>query len=129
MKIALLADSRKNELLINFCIAYSPILSKHELVSFFSSSRMLEQHAGLKPQSLVGNHSAAMGQLASRAMYNELDAVIYLRDSSLMEGDELSSLLKACDQNNIPYATSLASSEILILAIDRGDLDWRELVK
>lgn len=128
MKIALLADTRKNELLVNFCIAYSHILAKHDLVSFFSTSRILEINVNLSASALVGNSVAAMGQLASRAMYNELDAIIYLRDTQLGDNEDCNILFRACDDNNIPYATSLASAEILVLAIDRGDLDWRELI-
>jgi len=37
-------------------------------------------------------------------------------------------ILKQCDINNIPVATSLASAEVMVLALDRGDLDWREIV-
>lgn len=128
MKIALLADSRKNELLVNFCIAYGQILAKHELVAFFSSARLLEAATNLKAQPLVGNQVAGIGQLASRAMYNELDAVIFLRDTQIPEYDEPNPLMKACDMNNIPYASSLATAELLVLAIDNGDLDWRELL-
>lgn len=127
MRIALLADSRKNDLLVNFCIAYSSILAKHDLVSFFALARTIENSTSLHPFPLGGNNVAAIGQLASSAMYNELDAVLYLRDPQAF--DSPNPLLKACDMNNIPYATSLASAEILVLSIDRGDLDWRELLR
>ena len=70
-----------------------------------------------------------MDQLASRAMYNEVDAVIYLRDPLLGDYNAPNPLMKACDINSIPYATNIATAEILVLAIDRGDLDWRELVR
>ena len=33
-----------------------------------------------------------------------------------------------CDQFNIPVATNIAMAEVIITALDRGDLDWRELV-
>jgi methylglyoxal synthase len=29
---------------------------------------------------------------------------------------------------NIPVATNIATAEVLITALDRGDLDWRELI-
>jgi methylglyoxal synthase len=31
--------------------------------------------------------------------------------------------------HNIPLATNLATAEALLLALDRGDLDWREIYK
>ncbi len=129
MKIVLLADNRKNELLVNFCIAYRQLLAKHELYSMYNTATLLESAADLTVFGLSTDYSGGFEQLASRAMFNEIDSVIYLRDSQISFYDDSNPLLKACDYNSIPYATNLASAEILILAIDRGDLDWRELIR
>lgn len=129
MKIVLLADSRKNELLVNFCIAYSQLLAKHDIFSMQNTAKLLEQSSELNVFGLSMDYSGGFDQLASKAMFNELDAVVYLRDAQLGMYDQPNALLKACDYNNIPYATNLASAEIMILAIDRGDLDWRDLIR
>ena len=129
MKIVLLADNRKNELLLNLCIAYRQLLDKHELYSVYSTATLISNSADIKIEGLSTDYSGGFDQLASRAMFNELDAIIYLRDTQMSFYDEPNPLLKACDYNSIPYATNLASAEVLILAIDRGDLDWRELVR
>ncbi len=129
MKIILLADSRKNELLVNFCIAYSNILSRHDVASLQSMAKLLANTANLEVSGLPADIAGGMDQLASRALYNEIDAVIYLRDPLLSEYDAPNPLMKACDLNSIPYATNIATAELLVLAIDRGDLDWRELVR
>lgn len=129
MNIALLADARKNELLQNFCLAYSHILRKHKLISFFSSARQLTSIRNIQVQPLIGNNAAGTGQLAAQAMYNELDAVIYLRDPQELDTEETLALQRACDYNSIPYASNLASAEILLLAIDQGDLDYREYLQ
>jgi methylglyoxal synthase len=42
--------------------------------------------------------------------------------------DAPNALLRACDTNSIPWHKS-GNREILVLAIDRGDLDWRDLVR
>ena len=34
-----------------------------------------------------------------------------------------------CDAHNIPVATNLATAELLIKALERGDLEWREMYK
>jgi len=35
-------------------------------------------------------------------------------------------LLRLCDVHNVPVATNIATAEALIMALERGDLDWRE---
>ncbi len=129
MNIILIADPRKYDLLINFCIAYKQILAKHHLISLFNLSRSIRENTDLKVETLATDISASVEQLASKANYNEIDAVIYLRDPLLRSYDAPNSLMKACDTQSIPYATNIATAEVLVLAIDRGDLDWRELIK
>lgn len=129
MNIILMADSRKNDLLVNFCIAYRQILKQHHLISLFNTSRLIQNATRLPVTTLATDSDAGVEQLASRAHYNEIDSVIYLRDPDLKSYDSPNSLLRACDSNNIPFASNIASAEVLVLAIDRGDLDWRELIK
>ncbi len=129
MNIVLIADTRKYDLLVNFCIAYRQILSKHRLISLFNISRSIRENTDLEVETLTTDIMASVEQLASKTNYNEIDAVIYLRDPMLRSYDSPNSLLKACDANSIPFATNVATAEVLVLAIDRGDLDWRELIK
>jgi methylglyoxal synthase len=129
VNIVLMADNRKNELLVNFCIAYSQILARHSTYSLFNTSRLIRDAAPLDVAGLSTDIAGALDQLASKAMFNEIDALIYLRDPLLETYDAPSALLRACDTNSIPVATNLATAEILVLAIDRGDLDWRNLIR
>lgn len=129
MNIVLLADHRKHELLVNFCIAYSQILARHTMFSLFNTARLIRDATRLNVTGLSTEISGSLDQLASRASYNEIDAVIYLRDPLMESYDMPNSLLKACDTSSIPLATNLATAELLVLALDRGDLDWRELVR
>lgn len=129
MKIVVLADNRKNELLVNFCIAYNQILSRHELFSLTHTARLLEGPSGLKFQGISTDIVGGLDQLAARAVFNEIDAVIYIQDPNSDEYLKPNPLMRACDSNSIPYASNIASAEILVLAIDRGDLDWRELIR
>ena len=57
--------------------------------------------------------------------------VIYLRDplKPKPHEPEVNSIFRICDEHNIPLATNLATAELLILSLDRGDLDWREMYK
>jgi methylglyoxal synthase len=128
VNIVLMADNRKNELLVNFCIAYSRILSRHVIYSMLNTARLIGDATKIEVNGLSSEISSSLDQLASKAMFNEIDAVVYLRDPLLDEYDTPNALLRACDINSIPVATNLATAEILVLAIDRGDLDWRDLV-
>lgn len=129
MNIVLLADHQKHELLVNFCIAYSQILARHTMFSLLNTARLIRDATRLNVTGLSTEISGSLDQLASRASYNEIDAVIYLRDPLMDTYDSPNSLLKACDTNSIPLATNLATAELLVLALDRGDLDWRDLVR
>ena len=125
-EIVLLADNRKTELLVNFCIAYRSLLEKHQLISVYNTAKLIRSAVDLDISGLSVDYESGSEQLASRAGFNEIDAVIYLRDGRVSQLDRAKDLLDVCDVNNIPYSTNIAMAEILILAIDRGDLDYRE---
>lgn len=129
MKIVLLADNRKNELLVNFCTAYRQILSRHETYSVTNTARLISDAADLNVIGVSTDINGSFEQFAAKVMFNEIDAVLYLRDPTIDEYTYPNSLLKACDATQIPYATNIATAEIMVLAIDRGDLDWRDLLR
>ena len=58
---------------------------------------------------------------------NDMDMVIFFYNSAITEPREpdVAKIVRACDQYNIPVATNIATAEMLILGLDRGDLDWR----
>ncbi len=139
MKIVLMADNRKYDLLVNFCIAYQQMLGKHSLLSVMNVAQLLENNTSLKVDQLNMDVVAGLDQLASLARYDEVDAVFYLREPSdhsynpadprAQRYSSANNLFDSCDYNSIPYATNIATAELLILAIDRGDLDWRNLLR
>ena len=45
------------------------------------------------------------------------------------EDQQLMHTIHLCDTHNVPIATNLASAEMLILGLQRGDLDWRMMIK
>lgn len=129
MNIALIAHDKKKELMAAFCIAYKGILQSHNLFATAATGSIVIEASGLNihkfPHGLLGKQ-----QIEARVSFNEIDAVIFFRDP-ISEGraeDDINSLLKACDMNNIPFATNIATAEILINGIARGDLAWREII-
>lgn len=130
MEIAIIAHDIKKELMAQFCIAYCGILSKHNLCATGITAKYISDATGLKIERLLTGEDGGEQQITSRISYNEIDAVLYFRDTRpTTEINEVEhELLRACDMYNIPVATNIASAEILICAIDRGDLDWREIM-
>jgi methylglyoxal synthase len=134
MHIAIMAHDKKKELMTQFCIAYCGILSRHTLCAAGSLGKSVEDNTGLEIEMLFMPEHGGLQQVASKISYNEIDLLLYFRDKD--ENDPFASpnsaeddLLHLCDSYNIPYATNIATAEALIMALDRGDLDWRMLVK
>ncbi len=130
MNIALIANDTKKELMIQFCIAYKGILSKHTLCATGSTGALVTEATGLDVQRFLAGPDGGSQQISARISCNEIDLVIFLRDS-LNNRDyvgESSSMLRLCDMYNIPVATNIATAEMLVLGLQRGDLDWREIV-
>ena len=131
MNIGLIAHDSKKILMQNFCIAYRGILSKHELYATGTTGRMIEEVTNLTIHKFLAGPLGGKQQLGSLISQNEIDALIFLRDPSDLKPHEVdvNDVLRLCDMNNIPMATNLATAELIVLALDRGDLDWRELYK
>jgi len=130
MEIAIIAHDLKKELMTQFCIAYCGILSKHNLCATNITAKYISEATGLEIERLLTGEQGGNHQIASRVAYNEIDILLYFRDTRQgAEPDEGEyELLRLCDAYNVPVATNIATAEVLITALDRGDLDWREYV-
>ena len=129
MNIALIAHSSRRELLVQFCTAYCGILSQHTLCAASETAFALQAETGLDIDAIIADNEGALEQIGTRVAYNEIDLVLFFRD--IMETGEIKSgdlILKLCDKNIIPVATNLATAEVLIQGLARGDLDWRDIV-
>lgn len=131
MTIAIIADDAKKELMVQFCIAYCGILSRHNLVSTGSTGKTVEEATGLNIVKFLSGPQGGAQQIAARIGCDEVDLLLMFRDplaSTNSESDE-QVLMRLCDVHNIPVATNIATAEMLIHSLNRGDLDWREIVK
>ncbi len=131
MNIGLIAHESKKRLMQNFCIAYRGILGKNTLYATGTTGRLIEEVTNLTVHKYLPGYLGGIQQLAADIESNHLDLVIFLSDPMSTNSRDLSisNIQKQCDIHNIPFATNLATAEILILALDRGDLDWREMYK
>ena len=130
MNIALIAHDSKKELRVQFCIAYSGILSQHNICATGTTGKLVAEATGLRIFRFLSGSQGGDQQIAARIACNEIDLLLFLRDPLTMkigEPDE-ASLIRLCDVHSIPLATNIASAEALIHALEKGDLDWRDIV-
>lgn len=130
MNIALIAHDKKKELMVQFCIAYKGIFAKHNLVATGTTGGLITDATGLEVHRFLAGSQGGDQQIGARIAYNEIDLVLFFRDpltSRSYEPDVLN-ILRLCDIHNIPLATNVATAEVLILGLDKGYLDWRDIV-
>ncbi|MBQ9070117.1 MAG: methylglyoxal synthase [Clostridia bacterium] len=130
MDIAIIADNNKKELMIQFCTAYCGILSRHHLCATHTTGKFISEATGLDIETFLMGSSGGMEQIASKISFNEIDIVFYFRstDPAKEVHDYESTLLRLCDVHNVPLATNIATAEALVIALDNGSLNWRELI-
>ncbi len=130
MHIAIIADDTKKELMTEFCIAYCGILSKHSICATGITAKFISEATGLTIEKMLPGSQGGAEQITARIAYNEIDLLIFFRSTTDRETYHKTErdLLLMCDTYNIPVATNIATAEILVRAIERGDLDWREIV-
>lgn len=131
MNIAMIAHDAKKVLLQNFCIAYRGILSKNEIYATGTSGRLIEEVTNINVHKYLTGHLGGIQQLGSQIEHNNIDLVIFLVDPLTRKSHEpdVDIIFQLCDVHNIPLATNLASAEMLLKGLDRGDLSWREIFK
>ena len=132
MNIAFLAHDKKKELMVQFCTAYKSVLMKHNLFATATTGRLIADNTGLPITLLLSHKQGGHQQIDARIAYNEVDMVILFNDpndTDPWEDQRIMRTLRLCDTYNVPCATNLASAEMLILGLQRGDLDWRMMMK
>ena len=130
MNIAFLAHDKKKELMVQFCIAYKGILSKHNLCATGTTGGLIIEATGLDVQRFLSGPQGGDQQIGAHIAYDEIDLVLFFRDpmSNSQYEPDVHAIARLCDMHNIPIATNSATAEMLILGLDRGDLDWRNIV-
>ena len=127
MNIGLIAHDEKKKLMQNFCIAYRGILSRHTLYATGTTGRLVEEVTNLNVHKYLAGHLGGEQQMGAQIEANDMDLVIFLRDPLRPKPHEpdISNVMKLCDIHNIPVATNLATAELLIKSMERGDCEFR----
>ena len=130
MNIALIAHDSKKELMTQFCIAYCGILSHHKLCATGTTGRLVSEATGLQIARFMSGSQGGDQQITARIACDEIDLLLFFRDPMTAKANEPNDLdmLRLCDIRSIPVATNIATAEVLIRGLERGDLDWRNIV-
>ncbi len=130
MNIALIAHDTKKELMVQFCIAYCGILSRHNLCATGTTGNLVSEATGLTIQKYMGGAHGGAQQISARIACNEIDLLLFFNDPFTRKEHEANemNLLRLCIVHNIPVAINIATAEVLIHGLERGDLDWRNIV-
>ena len=127
MNIGLIAHDEKKKLMQNFCIAYRGILARHTLFATGTTGRLVEEVTNLNIHKYLAGHLGGEQQMGAQIEANDMDLVIFLRDPLRPKPHEpdISNVVRLCDIHNIPIATNLATAELLIKSMERGDFEFR----
>ena len=131
MTIAILAHDSRKELALQFCTAYSGILSRNTVIATGTTGRMLAQATGLPVHCYLSGKLGGIQQIASRVACDEVDLVLFFRDPLKVDTGSSAeqNLLRLCDMHSVPIATNIATAEVLLRGLDQGDLDYREGIR
>src|SRR5574344_3146185 len=122
MNIALMAHDNKKDLMVQFCTAYAGVLSRHTLCATNTTGRMVSEATGLPIHLFMARIHGGAEQIGARIAYNEIDMVLFFNDPRDEKSCEsVSYISRLCDQNNIPFASNVATAEMLVLGLSRGD--------
>ncbi len=127
MNIGIIAHNSKRTLIEDFCIAYKGILSKHDIYATGTTGRRIEEVTALHVHKFLPGSLGGDKQFTEMIQRGAMDMVIFFYNPAMVEpkDPDLKTIVTACDQNTIPIATNIATAEMLILGLGRGDLDWR----
>lgn len=126
MNIALMCHNRKQELMVQFCTAYCGVLSKHTVCATNATGRMVAEATGLPVNLFLSHEHGGIEQIGQRIIYNEIDMVLFFNYPKDTDMDEsVMYISRLCDEHSVPMATTVATAELLIHGLARGDLDWR----
>lgn len=130
MNIAITAHDAKKELMTQFCIAYCGILSRHKMFATGTTGKLVSDATGLEINCFLSGAQGGDQQIGALIACNEIDMLLIFGDPLNSKESEPNaySLLRLCDVHNVPVATNIATAEALIHSLERGDLDWRDIV-
>jgi methylglyoxal synthase len=131
VNIALIAHDKKKDDLVKFVTAYRHIFANHRLFATGTTGQRIIEATGLSIKRFQSGPLGGDQEIGAMIAKNEMDIVFFFRDPLTAQPHEpdVSALIRLCDVYSIPLATNMGTAEILIKGLERGDLDWRNIVR
>lgn len=131
MKIALIAHDKKKEDMIKLTTAYKDILEDHELFATGTTGQRIIDETGLEVTRFKSGPLGGDQQIGSLVSENELDLIIFLRDSLTAQAHEpdISALLRLSDVYDVPLATNMGSAEVMLRGLESEFFEWRDITR
>jgi len=131
MNIALIAHDKKKELIVQFALAYRDTLAKYNLVATGTTGKLIQEATGLNIRKVKSGPLGGDQQIGAEVAVDKIDLIIFFRDPLTAQPHEpdILALLRLCDVYRIPLATNIATAEILLRAMERGEFNWRNINK
>ncbi|MDG5787571.1 methylglyoxal synthase [Evansella sp. AB-P1] len=131
MNIAFIAHDKKKEDIVQFVTAYEELLQEHDLYTTGTTGTRIMDATSLKVHRFQSGPLGGDQQIGARIAENKMDCVIFFKDPLTAQPHEpdITALIRLCDVYSIPLATNMATAEILLRGLQRGDFQWREVVK
>lgn len=130
MRIALIAHDKKKPDIVQFVTAYEAILSEHILYSTGTTGTRIMEATQLEIHRFQSGPLGGDQQIGALVAKNEMDLVLFFRDPLTAQAHEpdITALIRLCDVYGIPLATNMATAEILVKGLSRGDFGWRKII-
>ncbi|WP_041556063.1 methylglyoxal synthase [Carnobacterium sp. 17-4] len=128
MNIAFIAHDKKKDEMVKLTTAYREIIKDHQIFATGTTGQRIIEATGLDVHRFKSGPLGGDQQIGAYVSDNKIDLVIFLRDPLTAQPHEpdISALLRLCDVYEIPLATNLGTSEILLRGLGNGFIEWRK---
>jgi methylglyoxal synthase len=126
--LALVAHDARKDDMVELVKMYKDELTEVDLVATRGTGQLIQKRVGLPVTLLQSELLGGDQQIGALIAGEEVNAVIFLRDSVTAHPDEPdgSALLRVCDVHDVPLATNLATAKAVLRVLGEHSEAWRE---
>jgi methylglyoxal synthase len=120
--IALIAHDANKPAILEFARRHRDRLRSYRLIATGTTGRLIHETTGLTIERKLSGPMGGDAQIAAEVTAGHIKAVIFLIDplSAKSHEPDIRSLLRLCEVHNVPLATNLATSEIILMAMSQA---------